>query len=61
MHMFSDFCHLLKALTNSLDPDQAQRWDWPESNLFDTLHYRIPERSFLKNANSEKSQVPTKA
>ena len=58
-HAASDFCHLLKAFTNSLDPDQAQPWDWSGSKLFDTLHDRIPERSFLKKANFEKIQVPT--
>ena len=50
-HAVSDFCHLLKALTNSLDPDRAQRWDWTGLKLFDTLHDRIPLKILLKKAN----------
>ena len=60
-HAVGDFCHLLKAFTNSLDQDQAQRWDLSGSKLFDTLHYRIPERSFLKKLILKKSQVSTEA
>ena len=60
-HAVSDFCHLLKALTNSLDPDRAQRWDWTGLKLFDTLHDRIPLKILFKKIILIKSQVPTKA
>ena len=60
-HAVSDFCHLLKAFTNSLDPDQAQCWNWSGSKLFEYLHDRIPEIFFLKKLILKKKSGANKS